>query len=145
MFPQVKVLALTMYTNEEYINQALQAGASGYVVKQAAPAELISAIQAVYRGDSFLSPSVSKTVIDEYLKHTPGTPHTDQYGKLTDREREVLQLLAEGRSAHEIADQLQVSVKTVGVHRTNIMDKLGIHTVPDLVKYALRKGIISLD
>lgn len=145
MFPQVKVLALTMYTNEEYINQALQAGASGYVVKQAAPAELITAIQAVYRGDSFLSPSVSKTVIDEYLKHTPGTPHADQFDKLTDREREVLQLLAEGRSAHEIADQLQVSVKTVGVHRTNIMDKLGIHNVPDLVKYALRKGIISLD
>ena len=108
-------------------------------------AELITAIQAVYRGDSFLSPSVSKTVIDEYLKHTPGTPHADQFDKLTDREREVLQLLAEGRSAHEIADQLQVSVKTVGVHRTNIMDKLGIHNVPDLVKYALRKGIISLD
>jgi DNA-binding NarL/FixJ family response regulator len=99
----------------------------------------------VNRGDSFLSPSVSKTVIAEYLKHTPGTPQADQYGKLTDREREVLQLLAEGRSAREIADQLQVSVKTVGVHRTNIMDKLGIHNVPDLVKYALRKGIISLD
>ena len=145
LFPHIKVLALTMYTNEEYVSQALQAGASGYVVKQAAPAELISAIQAVYRGDSFLSPSVSKTVIDEYLKHTGSTPDGDHYGKLTDREREVLQLLAEGCSAREIADRLQVSIKTVGVHRTNLMDKLGIHTVPDLVKYALRKGIISLD
>jgi two-component system response regulator NreC len=145
LFPQVKVLALTMYTNEEYVSQALQAGASGYVVKQAAPAELISAIQAVYRGDSFLSPSVSKTVIDEYLKHTGSPSDGDHYDKLTDREREVLQLLAEGCSTREIADRLQVSIKTVGVHRTNLMDKLGIHTVPDLVKYALRKGIISLD
>jgi two-component system response regulator NreC len=145
LFPQVKVLALTMYTNEEYVSQALQAGASGYVVKQAAPAELISAIQAVHRGDSFLSPSVSKTVIDEYLKHTGSTPEGDHFGKLTDREREVLQLLAEGCSVREIADRLQLSIKTVGVHRTNLMDKLGIHSATDLVKYALRKGIISLD
>jgi len=138
-------LALTMYTNEEYVTQALQAGASGYVVKQAAPAELISAIQAVYRGDSFLSPAVSKTVIDEYLKHAGSTPAGDHHGHLTDREREVLQLLAEGCSAREIADRLQLSIKTVGVHRTNLMDKLGIHNATDLVKYALRKGIISLD
>ena len=145
MFPQVKVLALTMYTNEEYIGQALQAGASGYVVKQAAPSELISAIQAAYRGDSFLSPSISKTVIDEYLKHTGVPSQDDSYAKLTDREREVLQLIAEGCSSRDIADRLQISVKTAGVHRTNIMDKLGIHNVTDLIKYALRKGIISLD
>ena len=133
-----------MYTNEEYILQILQAGASGYVVKQAAPAELLSAILAVYRGDSFLSPSISKTIIDEYLKHT--TPNTSvEYEKLTDREREVLQLIAEGYSTREIADKLNVSVKTVGVHRTNLMEKLEIHNVTDLVKYALRKGIISLD
>ena len=145
MFPQVKVLALTMYTNEEYISQVLQAGASGYVVKQAAPAELISAIQAVHRGDSFLSPSVSKTVIEEYLKHTDAAPQGDHYEALTDREREVLQLIAEGYSNREIAEKLQVSIKTVGVHRVNLMEKLGIHNVTDLVKYALRKGIISLD
>ncbi len=144
LFPQIKILALTMYTNEEYILQILQAGASGYVIKQAAPAELISAIHAVYRGDSFLSPSISKTIIDEYLRRTtPAVPVEQE--KLTDREREVLQLIAEGYSNREIADKLNLSVKTVGVHRTNIMEKLEIHNVTDLVKYALRKGIISLD
>jgi DNA-binding NarL/FixJ family response regulator len=143
MFPQIKILALTMYTNE-YILQILQAGASGYVVKQAAPAELLSAIQAVYRGDSFLSPSISKTIIDEYIKHTTPQNPVEQE-KLTDREREVLQLIAEGYSNREIADKLNLSVKTVGVHRTNIMEKLEVHNVTDLVKYALRKGIISLD
>ncbi|MDD5370279.1 MAG: response regulator transcription factor [Anaerolineaceae bacterium] len=145
MFPQVKVLALTMYTNVEYINQALQAGSSGYIVKQAAPAELILAIQAVYRGDTFLSPSVSHTVIDEYLKHSGSLSQGDQNGKLTNREREVLQLIAEGYSTREIADRLQISIKTAGVHRANISDKLGIHNVTDFVKYALRKGIISLE
>lgn len=144
MFPQIKILALTMYTNEEYILQILQAGASGYVIKQAAPAELISAIHAVYRGDSFLSPSISKTIIDEYLRHTtPNVPA--EHEKLTDREREVLQLIAEGCSNRDIANKLQVSIKTVGVHRTNLMEKLEIHNVTDLVKYALRKGIISLE
>jgi DNA-binding NarL/FixJ family response regulator len=144
LFPQVKILALTMYTNEEYIQQILQAGASGYVVKQAAPAELISAIQAVYRGDSFLSPTISKTLIEEYLKHSDQTAPPDQT-KLTDREREVLQLLAEGNSNRDIAQKLNISIKTVGVHRTNLMEKLGMHSLTDLVKYALRKGIIRLE
>jgi two-component system response regulator NreC len=144
LFPKVKIVALTMYTNEEYIQQFLQAGASGYVVKQAAPAELISAIQAVYRGDSFLSPLISKTVIDEYLKRTEPAASAEQ-AKLTDREREVLQLIAEGCSNRDIAQKLQISIKTAGVHRTNLMEKIGIHNVTDLVKYALRKGIIRLD
>ena len=144
MFPQIKILALTMYTNEEYILQILQAGASGYVIKQAAPAELLSAIHAVYRGDTFLSPPISKTIIDEYLKHTiPST--SAEHEKLTDREREVLQLIAEGYSNREIAHNLNISIKTVGVHRTNLMEKLEIHNIADLVKYALRKGIIGLD
>jgi len=144
LFPRVKIVALTMYTNEEYIQQFLQAGASGYVVKQAAPAELISAIQAVYRGDSFLSPMISKTIIDEYLKRAEPAASSEQ-AKLTDREREVLQLIAEGYSNRDIAQKLQISIKTAGVHRTNLMEKLGIHNVTDLVKYALRKGIIRLD
>jgi DNA-binding NarL/FixJ family response regulator len=144
LFPKVKIVALTMYTNEEYIQQFLQAGASGYVVKQAAPAELISAIQAVYRGDSFLSPMISKTIIDEYLKRAEPAASSEQ-AKLTDREREVLQLIAEGYSNRDIAQKLQISIKTAGVHRTNLMEKLGIHNVTDLVKYALRKGIIRLD
>jgi DNA-binding NarL/FixJ family response regulator len=142
--PQVKILALTMYTNEEYILQIIQAGASGYVIKQAAPAEMISAIHAVYRGDTFLSPSVSKVIIDEYMKHRASSTSA-RYDELTDREREVLQLLAEGHSNRSIAEELNISIKTVGVHRTSIMKKLKCQSVSDLVKYALRKGIISLN
>ncbi len=145
LFPQVKVIALTMYTNEEYVSQVLQAGAAGYLVKQAAPAELVSAIQAVYRGDSFLSPAVSKTLIEEYLKHTDKASREDNFDKLTDREREVLQLIAEGYSNREIAEALHLSIKTVGVHRTNLMEKLDIHNTPELVKFAIRKGIIKLE
>ena len=145
LFPKVKVLGLTMYTNEEYVFQLLQAGASGYLVKQSAPMELISAIQAVYRGDSFLSPSVSKTIIDEFLRQGPGLAQDDPFDKLTSREREVLQLVAEGYSNREIAAKLTISIKTVGVHRINLMEKLDIHNTPELVKYAIRKGIISLE
>jgi len=142
--PQVKILALTMYTNEEYILQIIQAGASGYVIKQAAPAELISAIHAVYRGDMFLSPSVSKVIIDEYMKHK--APNVSaKYDELTDREREVLQLLAEGHSNRSIAKELNISIKTARVHRIRVMKKLECQSVSDLVKYAIRKGIISLN
>ncbi|MFC1975934.1 response regulator [Chloroflexota bacterium] len=144
-FPAVKILILTMHTNEEYIFQFLQAGASGYLVKQAAPTELVSAIQTVYQGDSFLSPAVSKTVIEGYIRQTEATDQPDRYEKLTEREREVLQLIAEGFSSKEIAEQLHISVKTTGVHRTNLMDKLNLHSLPELTKYAIRKGIISLD
>lgn len=145
LLPDIKILGLTMYTNEEYILQLLQAGGSGYVVKQSAPSDLIAAIRAVYRGDSFLSPEVSKVIIDEYLKQAGQTGPETSYDKLTDREREVLQLITEGLSNREIADKLHISVKTVGVHRTNLMEKLNIHNTIDLVKYAIRKGIIRLD
>lgn len=144
-FPEIKILILTMHTNEEYIFQFLQAGASGYLVKQTAPTELISAIQTVHRGDFYLNPSISKPVIEEYLRMSRTANSKDSYDKLTGREREVLQLIAEGYSNKEIAERLQISLKTVGVHRVNLMDKLKIHNVTDLVKYALRKGIISLD
>jgi two-component system response regulator NreC len=145
LFPQVNVLVLTMYTNEEYIFQLLQAGASGYLVKQSAPGELVSAIYAVHRGDSFLSPAISKTIIDEYLRQNEDTSHEDSYNALTLREREVLQLITEGCSNREVAEKLHISIKTVGVHRVNLMEKLNIHNTTELVKYALRKGIISLD
>ena len=145
MHPEVRVLVLTMYTNEEYILQLLQAGASGYLVKQSAPEELLSAIQAAYRGDTFLSPSISKTIVEEYLRHTEKTVQDDSYASLTIREREVLQLITEGYSNREISETLHISVKTVGVHRVNLMEKLGIHNTTELVKYAIRKGIISLD
>jgi two-component system response regulator NreC len=145
LFPEIIVLILTMHTDEEYIFQFLQAGASGYLIKKTAPRELVSAIRAVYQGDSFLSPPVSKKVIDEYLKQTGETEQPEIYAQLTDREREVLQLIAEGFSNKEIAEQLHLSVKTVGNHRINLMEKLDIHNVSDLTKYAIRKGIISLD
>jgi DNA-binding NarL/FixJ family response regulator len=139
-FPEVNVLVLTRHANEEYVLQILQAGASGYVVKKAAPAELMLAIQAVYRGDSFLSPAISREVIEEYTRRAGA----NDYDRLTDREREVLQLIAEGRSNREIAELLHVSMKTVENHRANLMDKLGLRSVAELTRYAIRKGIISL-
>ena len=144
-FPDVKVVILTMHADEEYIFQFLQAGASGYLVKQTAPKELVSAIQAVHQGESYLSPPVSKVVIEELLRQTLSEQPEDSYEKLTDREREVLQLIAEGFASKDIADQLHISLKTVGVHRTNLMNKLDIHTVPELVRYAIRKGVIGLE
>ncbi|RME61881.1 MAG: DNA-binding response regulator [Caldilineae bacterium] len=142
--PETKVIVLTMHTNEEYIFQFLQAGAEGYLVKQTAPTDLVEAIRAVHAGQSFLSPAVSRAVIDEYVRQT-APAKTDSLDALTDREREVLQLLAEGYAPGEIAAELHISVKTVGVHRMNIMQKLEINNMADLIKFALRKGIISLE
>ncbi len=144
-FPEVQVLILTMHANEEYVFQILRAGASGYVVKQAAPTELISAIRAAYRGDSFLSPSISKTIIQEYIRQAEAMAEKESYDKLTNREREVLQLIAEGRSNREIAGLLHISVKTVETHRANLMAKLDIHSTAELTQYAIRKGMISTD
>jgi two-component system response regulator NreC len=142
-FPEVKVVILTMHANEEYIFQILRAGASGYLVKQAAPTELLSAIQAAYRGESFLSPSISRKVIEEYIQQAEATAEKDTYDQLTDREREVLQLIAEGHPNREIAELLHISVKTVGTHRANLMDKLDIHSTAELTQYAIRKGVIK--
>lgn len=141
----IKVLILTMHTNEEYVFQFLRAGAAGYVVKQSAPNELVAAIRAVAAGQSYLSPSISKTVIDEYVRQSQELAITDSYDALTSREREVLQLIAEGNTNREIATQLHISVKTAGVHRNNIMQKLHLSTMAELTRYAIRKGIISLE
>ena len=142
-FPEVKVLVLTRHADEEYVFQILRAGASGYVVKKAAPAELILAIQAVYRGDSFLSPSISRHVIEEYIRKADAMEE-NSYDRLTDREREVLQLIAEGHPNREIAELLHISVKTVENHRASLMDKLHIYSTAELTRYAIRKGVISL-
>lgn len=144
-FPKTKVVVLTMHTNAEYIFNVLQAGASGYLIKQAATEEVISAIRAVYRGESFLSPSISTKVIEEYLRRAGRTELVDPFERLTSREREVLQLIAEGHSTQEIAALLYVSGKTVETHRARLMEKLDIHTVAELTQYAIRKGIIKLD
>lgn len=144
LFPEVKVLILTMHANEEYIFQILRAGASGYVVKQAVVTELVSAIQTVYRGDSFLSPSISSKVIEEYIRQAEAMAK-NSYDKLTNREREVLQLIAEGHSTPEIAELLHISEKTVRAHRAHLMDKLDIHSTAGLTRYAIRKGVITSD
>ena len=144
LFPEVKVLILTMHANEEYIFQILRAGASGYVVKQAAVTELVLAIQAACRGDSFLSPSISRKVIEEYIRQAEAVVE-NSYDRLTDREREVLQLIAEGHSTPEIAELLHITEGTVRSHRASLMDKLDIHSAAGLTRYAIRKGVISSD
>ena len=145
-FPEMKIIILTMHANEEYVLETLRAGASGYLVKKAAPADLIEAIQAVYKGDSFLSPSISKTVIDEYIRQAETKSERDiVYGKLTNREREVFQLIIEGHKNREIADLLYVSIKTVETHKAHIMDKLNVHSTAKLIRYAMDKDLIIKD
>lgn len=143
--PQTRVLILTVHANEEYILQVLRSGARGYVVKKAAPAELVSAILAVSRGEFFLSPSISRTVVEDYLRRAELTATGDEYERLSPREREVLQLMAEGRPNREIAEVLCISVKTVESHRARLLEKLGLHSTADLILYAVRKGIILLN
>jgi len=143
-FPDIKIIILTMHANEEYILQSLKAGASGYLIKKAAPVELISAINAVHKGNSFLSPSISRMVIDEYIRRSKEISEGEEgFERLTVREREVLQLIAEGRKTREIAELLYISIKTVETHRAHIMNKLDIHSTAELTRYAIRKGIIS--
>ncbi len=142
-FPGVKVIILSMHANNEYVVQALRSGASGYLLKDAATTELDIAIQAVSRGETYLSPAISKRVVESYLKG--GAPQADPLSHLTSRQREVLQLIAEGKSTKEIAFLLNLSVKTVETHRTQLMARLDIHDVPGLVRYAMRMGLVSED
>lgn len=140
--PDTKILILTRHANKEYVEAILKAGASGYLLKKTAVDELILAIQAVNRGDFFIDSSVSKNVINGYLSRLPDEV---QEQKITPRQREVLQLIAEGRPNREIASTLHISVKTVDNHRANLMQKLEINSTADLIQYAIRSGIISLD
>lgn len=143
--PAVAILALTMYENDQYFFEMLRAGASGYVPKRAAPDELVTAIRAVSRGEVFLYPSLAGRLVQDYFQRVDTGEQTAVTDELTPREQEVLTLIAEGLSNAEIADQLVISVKTVDRHRENIMRKLNLHNRVDLVKYALRKGLIDLD
>jgi len=142
-FPGTKVLVLTQYDDKEYVFPVIEAGACGFISKLAASSELTSGIRSVYHGDSYLSPSVTTLLVEEY-QHGGGRVSHDPYDQLTARERDVLKLVAEGYTTEQIADTLVVSPKTVEGHRTNLMAKLGIHNRIDLVKYALRKGIINI-
>ena len=143
-FPRVKVLVLTQYDDKEHVFWAIEAGASGFISKTAASSELVSGIRSVYRGDSFLSPSAARILVEDYQLETSIRKEQDPYKQLTDREREILKLLAEGYTTRKIADMLVISVKTVEGHKTNLMSKLDIHNRTDLIKYALRKGIITV-
>jgi DNA-binding NarL/FixJ family response regulator len=140
-FPGVKTIILSMYANEEYVLQAIETGASGYLLKDVATAELEIAIRAVARGETYLSSAVSKHVIDSYRRRVSreeiGAPH------LTDRQRQVLQLIAEGHSTKEIARILSIGIKTVETHRGELMKRLDVHDVTGLVRYAIRIGIIA--
>jgi DNA-binding NarL/FixJ family response regulator len=150
-FPQVRVIILSMHANEEYVLHALQAGAAGYLLKDAGIAELELAVRSAGRGETYLSPPVSRSVIDDYLRRlgstaeAGGLPPAAPGGQLTPRQREVLQLIAEGRTTQEIAERLQVGVKTVETHRAQLMERLYIHEVAGLVRYAIRIGLITSD
>lgn len=143
--PDVHILGLTMHEDERYFFRLLQAGASGYVVKGASPAELIGAIHAVHRGEAYLYPSLAKKLLDDYMQRVKTGEEGDSYGGLTAREREVLQLIAEGLTAREIADRLVLSAHTVDRHRANIMAKLGLQNKAQLIRYAIRRGLVSAE
>jgi two-component system response regulator NreC len=143
-FPGIKVLALTQYEDREYIIPTIEAGARGFVSKTAAFTELASAIQAVYQGESFLSPIAAAAVVEECQQKVSTEGETDSYQNLTDREREMLKLVAEGYTAREIADMLVISLRTVETHKTNLMKKLNIRNKADLIRFAIRKGIITV-
>jgi len=143
-FPETKVLALTQYDDSEYVVPVIRAGALGFVTKMAAFSELVSAIQAVHKGDSFLSPSAAAALVQECQISIAGEGETDPYDRLTDREKEVLKLVVEGKTAREIADMLVVSSKTVESYKTSLMSKLDIHSRIDLIRFAIRKRVVTL-
>jgi two-component system response regulator NreC len=143
-FSGTKVLALTQYDDADYVVPVIEAGAQGFITKMSAFSELATAIQAVYRGESYLSPSAATALVEEFQVKRGAEGEKDPYQQLTNREREVLKLLAEGYTAREIADMLVVSPKTVEWYRTSLMEKLNIHNKTDLIKFAIRKRVITI-
>ncbi len=139
------ILALTIHEGKDYFFHMLQAGASGYVPKRAAPEDLLRAVRVVSSGSVYLDPFIAKDLVSDYLKQVQEGSERDSYDDLTDRERQVLTLIAEDATNQGVANDLDISVKTVERHRENIMRKLNLHTRTELVKYAIRKGMISLD
>jgi two-component system, NarL family, response regulator NreC len=140
--PDTRVLILSMHADEPYVIQALKAGARGYMLKDSADTDLIRGVGAVADGKSFFSPAVAKVMLDDYVRHLAERGITDRFDSLSEREREIFQLIAEGRSNKAIADLLSVSPATVETHRAHIMQKLGLHNAAELVLYAVRRGVI---
>ena len=143
--PDVKILVLTMHESDDYFFSILEAGASGYFIKGGSSAELISALRVVWRGDAFIYPTMAKKLLSDYLQRVKAGPGEESYDGLTERQREILKLIAEGNTNQEIADLLVLSVATVQTHRANIMAKLELRSRTDLIKYAIRRGFITLD
>ena len=141
--PAPAVIILTMHTDESYILRALAAGARAYLLKDATDEDLLPAIRATAKGRPYFSPAVTSVLVEDYLRHLQSKGLSDTYHLLTDREREVLQLLAEGRTNKEVATLLEVGVSTIETHRANLMQKLNLHNTAEIVLYAVRKGIIS--
>ncbi|GAB4483368.1 MAG: response regulator transcription factor [Thermodesulfovibrionales bacterium] len=143
--PETKILILSQYDDKEYVSRLLKAGVSGYILKHAVGTDLISAVRAVAKGESYLYSTIASKVIESYLGKTATPSVEDPYERLTDREKQVLKLLAEGHSHKEIANLLDISAKTVIAHQTNISEKLDLHSRAALIKFAISKGIIKLD
>lgn len=143
LFPEIAIVALTIHEDEEYFFKMLEAGASGYVPKRAAPDELVEAIEVAARGEVYLYPSLAKLLVQDFLGQGTQVKEVNSLDGLTSREEEVLALLADGASNSEIGGKLNISPKTVARHRENIMSKLNLHSRTELVKYAIRKGIIE--
>lgn len=141
--PTARVLILTMHEHDEYVFQALRAGASGYMLKEAADTDLISALHIIQSGQFYLSPAAQSVMVGDYLQRVRTGEEKDSYSSLTEREREILKLVAEGHTNNQIAERLIISPKTVDTHRTHIMDKLNLHSRAELVKYAMRRGLLE--
>ncbi|MFS0862891.1 response regulator [Fredinandcohnia sp. 179-A 10B2 NHS] len=145
LMPDVSILILTMHDDEEYLFRAIHAGASGYILKNAPHEELIAAIASVYSGNAYLTPSATRTLMSGYLDRVKNGDSSDTFDVLSEREKEVLEWIAKGYSNKEIAEHLIISVKTVESHKSNLMEKLGLKSRPELVKYAMKKGLLHFE
>lgn len=144
--PHTKVIILSMHSQERFISEALDLGASGFLLKNSNGVDIVRAVRAAMDGDTFLSPAVSRQVVDSYLSMKKGQgARQDLYGALSNREREVFQMIAEGRSVKEISEILCVSVSTVKTHRTNVMDKLKVENISQLIHFAIRLGLVEME
>jgi len=143
--PETRVIVLTQYENREYIRRALRIGARGYLLKRSAAADLKTAIQTVHAGQRYLHPSVADELVDLVTTGRSLEDTEDEYDRLTPRERQVFTLLAEGKTSREVARYLSISLKTAMTHRTNLMEKLHLHARSELIRYAVRKGLLSID
>ena len=143
LLPETRIVILSMHSDESYVLRSLKAGVKGYLLKDSAEGDLVEAIKAVHSGKAFFSPEISRMLVEDYMRETRNRRVEDSYELLTPREREVLQMVAEGKSNKEIATALHLSLYTVETHRRNLQEKLNLHSFPELVLYAVRKGIIA--